>query len=313
MSITGSGPTFALIGVAGYIARRHLEAIRHIGGTLIACHDIADSVGVLDSYFPEAQFFTDAGEFEHFLHQPGNTPDYFVVCTPNDLHGVHAALGVRLGADVVLEKPPTLSSQGLDALIALQASSGRAIHPVLQLRYHEGLRLFRKLMEWRDQARPVTVTVRYVTRRGPWFGVSWKGDGSRSGSILFNIGIHLFDALTWAIGPEPDIMSASADATGDYAAGKLRFGTVTVDWMLSTRGLDLPPDASTGATRFIAVGEDVICDFSDYSRLHSVVYEEIVAGCGHRIEDAREAIRLAERIRAAADGAPLIAARPPSR
>ncbi len=147
MSIPKPVPAFAVIGVAGYIAQRHLAAIRDIGGTLVACHDITDSVGVLDSYFPEARFFTDGGEFEEFLRRPGNAPDYFVVCTPNDLHGVHAALGTRLGADVILEKPPALSNQGLDALIALQASSGRAIHPVLQLRYHEGLRRFRKLME----------------------------------------------------------------------------------------------------------------------------------------------------------------------
>jgi UDP-N-acetyl-2-amino-2-deoxyglucuronate dehydrogenase len=293
------GLTFALIGVAGYIARRHLEAIRDVGGTLTACHDVTDSVGILDSYFPDARFFTDGAEFEDFLSQARNRPDYFVVCTPNDLHAAHAALGLRIGADVILEKPPTLSSQELDALITLQAQSGLAIHPVLQLRYHDGLLRFRKLMEWRDPARPVTVFVRYVTRRGLWFGASWKGDPARSGTIIFNIGIHLFDGLTWAMGTAPEVIQARAQPSGDYADGRLRFGTVTVDWMLSTREDDLP--IGTRAARYISVEGDIICDFSDYSRLHTAVYQEIIAGRGHRIQDAADAVRLAERVREMAD------------
>lgn len=290
-------PKFALIGAAGYIARRHLEAIRDVDGTLIACHDITDSVGILDSYFPDARFFTRSTDFQDFLSQTATRPDYFAVCTPNDLHADHAALGLRIGADVILEKPPALRSQELEALASLQAQSGHRIHPVLQLRYHDGLRRFRKLMEWRDPARPVTVTVRYVTRRGAWFGASWKGDPVRSGTIIFNIGIHLFDGLTWAIGAAPEIAHAHIDPAGDYAEGVLRFDLVTVDWTLSTRESDLPPGTSGGAARYIAVDGDVICDFSDYSRLHTVVYREIIAGRGHRIEDATAAIRLAERLR----------------
>jgi UDP-N-acetyl-2-amino-2-deoxyglucuronate dehydrogenase len=297
MSISVPGPTFALIGVGGYIARRHLAAIRDTGGTLIACHDITDSVGILDSYFPNARFFTDEAQFEDFLSRPGSRPDYFVVCTPNDLHAAHAALGLRIGADVILEKPPALSSQELKALTALQAGSGHAIHPVLQLRYHDGLRRFRKLMEWRGAERPVEVTVRYVTRRGQWFGISWKGDPARSGTIIFNIGIHLFDGLTWAIGSAPEVIRAHADPGGAYAEGGLQFGTVTADWMLSTRENDLPAGTRTGAARYIAVDGDIICDFSDYSRLHTVVYQEIIAGRGHWIEDAADAVRLAERVR----------------
>ena len=291
------GPTFALIGVAGYIARRHLEAIRDVGGTLIACHDISDSVGVLDSFFPKARFFTDCARFEDFLRQRGSNPDYFVVCTPNDLHAAHAALGVRIGADVILEKPPALSSQELEVLTALQARSGHSIHPVLQLRYHDGLLRFRKLMEWRDPARPVAVTARYVTRRGPWFGNSWKGDPARSGTIIFNIGIHLLDGLAWAMASVPEVVRARANSTGDRAEGRFRFGEVTVDWTLSTRDTDLPAGTHASAARYIAVDGDIICDFSDYSRLHTVVYQEILAGRGHRIEDAADAVRLAERIR----------------
>ena len=297
MSSPVTGPTFALIGVAGFIARRHLEAIRDIGGTLVACHDVTDSVGILDSYFPDARFFTDGTEFEAFLSRSGNRPDYFAVCTPNDLHAAHAELGLRIGADVILEKPPALSGQELEALTALQAESGHAIHPVLQLRYHDGLLRFRKLMEWRDPARPVTVTVRYVSRRGQWFGVSWKGDPARSGTIIFNIGIHLLDGLTWAIGAAPEVIRAHVDAAGDYAEGRLQFGLVTVDWTLSTREGDLPTGTRAGAARYIAVEDDVVCDFSDYSRLHTVVYQEIIAGRGHRIEDASGAVALAERVR----------------
>jgi UDP-N-acetyl-2-amino-2-deoxyglucuronate dehydrogenase len=296
----GLSPSFALIGVAGYIARRHLDAIRHAGGTLIACHDITDSVGILDSYFPDARFFTGAVEFEDFLAQPGNTPDYFVVCTPNDLHAAHAALGLRLGADVILEKPPALSSRELEALSALQAGSGHAIHPVLQLRYHDGLHRFRDLMQQRDPARPAMVTVRYVTRRGPWFGVSWKGDPARSGTIIFNIGIHLLDALTWAIGTDAEVTHAWIGPTEERAGGCLQFGAVTVNWELSTCGSDLPPGSRAGASRYIALDGEVVCDFSDYSALHRVLYQEAIAGRGHRIEDAAAAVSLGERIRDAA-------------
>ena len=293
-------PSFALIGVAGYIARRHLDAIRHVGGTVTACHDITDSVGILDNYFPDARFFTSAAEFEAFLAQPGNRPDYFVVCTPNDLHAAHAALGLRLGADVVLEKPPALSTGELEALRALQAESGHVIHPVLQLRYHDGLHRFRDLMQQRDPEWPAMVTVRYVTRRGPWFGVSWKGDPARSGTIILNIGIHLLDALAWAIGPEAEVTRAWIDPAGERAEGSLQFGAVTVNWELSTRRGDLPPGARAGADRYITLDGEVVCDFSDYSALHTVLYQEVIAGRGHRIEDATAAVSLAERIRDAA-------------
>ena len=296
----GNRPAFALIGVAGYIARRHLEAIRDVGGTLTACHDITDSVGILDSYFPDAWFFTSGTAFQDFLSQPGNRPDYLVVCTPNDLHAAHATLGIRLGADVIVEKPPALSVGELESLIALQAASGHAFHPVLQLRYHDGLRQFRDLMARRDPSCPAAVTVRYVTRRGAWFGVSWKGDPTRSGSIIFNIGIHLFDALTWALGPEVEIVYARVAPTGDHADGCLRFGAVTVDWTLSTRASDLPAGRPTQAARYIALDGQPACDFSDYSALHTVLYQEVVAGRGPRIEDATAATRLAEQIRAAA-------------
>jgi UDP-N-acetyl-2-amino-2-deoxyglucuronate dehydrogenase len=295
-----SSPAFALIGVAGYIARRHLEAIRHVGGTLIACHDVTDSVGILDSYFPDARFFTSATEFADFLAHPDNRPDYFVVCTPNDLHAAHAALGLKLGANIILEKPPALSTRDLDALITLQNKTGHVIHPVLQLRYHDGLRRFRDLMRQRDPARPATVTVRYVTRRGPWFGVSWKGDPARSGTIIFNIGIHLLDALTWAISLDAEVTRAWIDPTGERAEGCLQFGAVTVDWTLSTRSGDLPPGTHAGAVRCIALDGEVVCDFSDFSALHTVFYQEVIAGRGPRIEDATAATTLAERIRQAA-------------
>jgi UDP-N-acetyl-2-amino-2-deoxyglucuronate dehydrogenase len=306
----GSSPTFALIGVAGYIARRHLDAIQHVGSSLIACHDITDSVGILDSYFPAARFFTNAAEFEDFLGQSPNRPDYFVVCTPNDLHAAHAALGLRLGADVILEKPPALGTRELAILRTLQAETGHVVHPVLQLRYHDGLHRFREIMRQRDPARPATVTVRYVTRRGPWFGVSWKGDPARSGTIIFNIGIHLLDGLTWAIGPEAEVTRAWIDPTGERAEGRLQFGAVTVDWELSTRSGDLPSGASAGASRHISLDGEVVCDFSDYSALHRVLYQEVIAGRGHRIEDATAAISLAERIRDAATRQELLAATP---
>jgi UDP-N-acetyl-2-amino-2-deoxyglucuronate dehydrogenase len=298
MSTDAAGPTFALAGAAGYIARRHMEAIRDVGGTLTACYDIADSVGILDSYFPGARFFTYGREFEDYLSY--HRPDYLVVCTPNDLHEAHAALGVRLCCDVIVEKPAALSGDGIDGLAALQAQTGRLIHPVLQMRYHGGLLQFRDLMRHRDPRHPARVTVRYVTRRGPWFAASWKGDPRRSGTVVFNVGIHLFDALAWALGPDPDILSASIDPAGDHAEGRLRFARATVDWTLSTRASDLPDGTASHAARQVWVDGEPACDFSGSTGLHVVMYQEITAGRGHRIEDARDDVRLAEQVRRAA-------------
>ena len=298
MTSTAAGPTFALMGAAGYIARRHMEAIRDVGGTLTACHDIADSVGILDTYAPGARFFTYGREFEDHLSY--HRPDYLVVCTPNDLHEAHAALGVRLGCDVILEKPAALSGDGIDALITLQARTRRVVHPVLQMRYHQGLASFHDLMRARDPGGPARVTVRYVTRRGPWFATSWKGDPRRSGTIMLNIGIHLFDALAWALGPAMDIPAASIAATGDYAEGSITFAAAVVDWTLSTRAADLPDGTDTGAARQIWVDGEPVCDFSGGAGLHTAMYREILAGDGHTIEDAADGVRLAERVRRAA-------------
>jgi UDP-N-acetyl-2-amino-2-deoxyglucuronate dehydrogenase len=298
MPDTAAHPTFALMGAAGYIARRHMEAIRDVGGTLTACHDIADSVGILDTYAPGARFFTYGREFEDYLsyHQPG----YLVVCTPNDLHEAHAALGVRLGCDVIVEKPAALTRDGIDALIALQAQTRRLIHPVLQMRYHDGLARFRDLMRARAPRDPARVTVRYVTRRGPWFATSWKGDPRRSGTIVFNIGIHLLDALAWALGPALDVPTASISDGGDYAEGTITFASAVVDWTLSTRAADLPHGTDTGAARQIWVDGELACDFSGGTGLHTVMYREILAGGGHTIEDAADGVHLAEQVRRAA-------------
>jgi UDP-N-acetyl-2-amino-2-deoxyglucuronate dehydrogenase len=295
MSTPASGPTFALIGAAGYAARRHMEAIRDVGGVLVACHDIAGSAGALDSYFPGTPFFAYSREFRNFLTR--NVPDYFVVCTPNDLHEAHASIGIRLGSAVIVEKTPTLRSQGADALSALEARYGHAVYPVLQMRHHDGLHRFKDVMTRRDPARPAVVTVRYVTYRELWSGASRQGDPSRGGSILFNVGIPVFDGLTWALGPGPEVVRAIADPAGGFADGTLRFGAVTVDWTLSAHA-DLPPDA--GTTRRIWVDGQLVCDFSDQPGLHTVMYREIIAGRGHRIGDVRDAVRLAEQISDAA-------------
>ena len=160
-----------------------------------------------------------------------------MVCTPNDLHETHAAMGLRLGADAILEKPPALSSRGMDSLAAMEARTGHQVHPVLQMRYHDGLQRFRDMMARRDPKQPHVVTLRYVTRRGPWFGASWKGDPRRSGSILFNIGIHMFDALTWALGPATGIVRASARHGGKRRRGHhpVRRGHVRLDAVRARR------------------------------------------------------------------------------
>ena len=287
---------FALLGAAGYIAPRHLAAIRAAGGTLVAAHDPHDSVGVLDNYFPQAAFFTEIERFDRHLEKlraRGQGIDYLVVCSPNYLHDAHCRLGLRLGADVICEKPATLHPWNLDALAELEAQSGRRVWCILQSRLHPSYAALSRFGE-----SPTShVRIRYVTPRGPWYRYSWKGDPERSGGVVTNIGVHLFDAVLSAFGDVTGFRVSELGTT--RAAGQLSLKRATVDWELSVRREDLPA-GHEGPLRLFEVDGAPI-DFSGgFEALHDESYRRIVAGEGFGLADARPAIALVSALRDAA-------------
>jgi UDP-N-acetyl-2-amino-2-deoxyglucuronate dehydrogenase len=278
--------TFALTGVAGFVAPRHLQAIKDVGGTLVAALDPNDSVGILDKFDRNTQFFTSPERFERFLMT--HATDWLSVCSPNYVHDAHARLGLHSGANVLCEKPLCLSPWNLDALEETEHKTGRRVYTVLQLRHLPKLQglypLFEKSMH--------KVQLKYVTPRGAWYHQSWKGDTDLSGGLITNIGIHMLDMLLWIFGP-CDKMAVSA-RTSTRVMGTLSLARADVTWLLSIDGVDSPD--GQGFRHLIVDGEPR--EFSDgFAGLHTKVYEETLAGRGHGIADARPAVELAYRLR----------------
>jgi len=293
---------FALIGVAGYIAPRHLKAIKDTGNDLVVAVDPHDSVGIIDSYFPNAAYFTEIERFDRHLEKLRRGPeaahvDYVSICTPNYLHDAHIRLALRVHADAICEKPLVINPWNLDALSELEQEFGRRIRTVLQLRTHPSiLELKESLASHRGDKRDVVLT--YVTRRGKWYGYSWKGSEEKSGGVAMNIGIHFFDMLMWLFGGVVKIDVHLADR--ERMAGRLELERATVRWFLSVNGDDRPrecKESGQAAFRSITVdGEEV--EFSGgFTDLHARVYEQILAGGGYGIEDARPSITLVNDIR----------------
>ncbi len=312
--------TVALLGAAGYIAPRHLAAIRELGWRLVAAHDPHDSVGVLDGYFPEAAFFTEIERFDRHLdklRRDGRGIDYLVVCSPNYLHDAHCRLGLRLGADVICEKPVALNPWNLDALQALEAETGHRIWCILQSRLHPSYQRLQVLAEAAavqhgpqsttaqlrqgippqgrdDGSAAARITINYITPRGPWYRYSWKGDVERSGGVVTNIGIHLFDAVLSTYGT-PTGFSVSEMAI-DRAVGRLTLANATVDWTLSVRRSDLPAGHTGPLRQFTVDGEDI--DFSSgFETLHTESYRAIARGEGYGLGDARASVELVSKLR----------------
>jgi UDP-N-acetyl-2-amino-2-deoxyglucuronate dehydrogenase len=291
-------PTFAMIGAAGFVARRHLEGIRACGGTLVAAHDLHDSVGLLDGYFPATEFFLDVGDFISHLKSRSDGVDYLVICTPSYLHEEHCEIAATIGSAVIVEKPPALSAAGVRRLIDLQTRMARPIYPVLQLRYQDGLVSFRNAA--REASGHQRYECSYLARRGPWYMQSWKGDDVRSGSILYTFGIHLFDVLVWTFGPHRSV-SAEISPDGTKAWGTVEFMNATVEWLLSTRSDDLPADAKTSACRQIWNGGQLLADFSgNYADLHTSLYHAIVQGNAPKIDEALPSTILIDEARSSA-------------
>jgi UDP-N-acetyl-2-amino-2-deoxyglucuronate dehydrogenase len=294
-------PNFALTGAAGYVAPRHLKAIKETGCRLVAAVDPHDSVGILDQSFPDSAFFTEIERFDRHLEKlrrgsPQDMVQFVSVCSPNYLHDAHIRLALRVGADVICEKPLVINPWNLDVLAELEREYQRRIFNVLQLRVHP------KLIALRDRLKRETgvrrqVTLRYVTSRGTWYRYSWKGDESRSGGIATNIGIHFFDMLIWFFG---GVQSSTVRINeGNRMGGELELERADVDWFLSIDRTDLP-DAVQGVQptyRSITVDGEEIEFSGGFVDLHTIVYEDVLAGRGFSLEDARPSIELVHSMR----------------
>lgn len=299
---------FALVGAAGYIAPRHLKAIRDVGGDLVAAMDKSDSVGVLDSFFPGAAFFTEFERFDRYLEKlrresPGRGVDCLSIASPNYLHDAHIRFALRLGASAICEKPVVLNPWNLDALKAIEAESGRRVFTILQMRLHPAVRALKARVESGPADRVYDVELTNVTARGRWYFYSWKGDEEKSGGIATNIGIHFFDVLAWIFGEPVPGGSAVHLKEADRAAGFLELRRARVRWYLSLRAGDIPESgraANARAFRRMKIDGEAV-DFTDgFAELHTRAYEEIVGGRGFGLEDNRRAVEIAHDIRRAA-------------
>jgi len=296
---------FAITGVAGFVAPRHLKAINDTGNRLVAAVDPHDAVGVLDRYSFDVRFFTEIERFDRHLEKLRRSSDddrvhYMSICSPNYLHDAHIRLALRVGAQPICEKPLVINPWNLDALQELERETGLKISTVLQLRVHPTVLAFRERLA-QDPSRRRQVTLTYVTARGRWYDVSWKGSDERSGGVVTNIGIHFFDLLLWLFG---SVQSSHVHVREPKrAAGTLALERADVRWFLSAEASDLPFDATPGARttyRSMTVDGEQL-EFSDgFTDLHTRVYEAALAGRGFGIDDARPSIELTYRIRHAA-------------
>ena len=293
---------FAVTGVAGFVAPRHLNAIIDTGNRIVAAMDPHDAVGILDRYSFDVRFFTEFERFDRHLEKLRRGPeservDYLSVCSPNYLHDAHIRLALRVGAHALCEKPLVINPWNLDALQELEAESGRRVYTVLQLRLHPALIDLRAKLAAAGKHHVVSLT--YVTSRGRWYDVSWKGSVERSGGVAANIGIHFFDLLLWLFGPAQD--SAVNLSEPKRMAGRLELERATVNWLLSTDRADLPATTADGRTTFRSIiVDDQEVEFTEgFTDLHTRVYESVLAGKGFGIDDARPAIELVHQIRRA--------------
>jgi UDP-N-acetyl-2-amino-2-deoxyglucuronate dehydrogenase len=294
---------FAVIGVGGYIAPRHLRAIRDTGNALIAAVDPKDSVGLLDQYSFNVKFFTEIERFDRHLEKLRRGPEenrihYVTVCSPNYLHDAHCRLALRVGADAICEKPLVINPWNFDALEELEAETGRRIYTILQLRVHPALIKLREELQQAGGMHDVELT--YITSRGPWYQVSWKGQQDKSGGVATNIGVHFFDLLIWLFGSAQGVKVYHTDES--RMSGFIELEHARVRWFLSVDKNDLPASAKAGGKttyRSITVDGKAV-EFSEgFTDLHTRVYEETLAGHGFGIKDARPSIELTHAIRTA--------------
>ena len=292
---------FALIGAAGYIATRHMKAIKDTGNNLSVALDKFDSVGIIDSYFPEANFFTESERFDRHLDKMRGSEsaiDYVSICSPNYLHDAHIRLALRNGSDVICEKPLVLNPWNIDALAEVEKRTGKRINNILQLRLHPSIIALKEKVENGPKDKIYDIDLSYLTSRGKWYFISWKGDNSKSGGIATNIGIHFFDMLTWIFGSVKQNVCHVSDE--DKAAGFLELERARVRWFLSVN-YDLIPDhiKATGQRTYRSItveGEEI--EFSGgFTDLHTKSYEAVLEDNGFGLMEAKTSIDIVHDIR----------------
>ncbi|MDX9727091.1 MAG: Gfo/Idh/MocA family oxidoreductase [Bacteroidales bacterium] len=292
---------FGLIGVAGYIAVRHLRAIKDTGNNLLASLDKFDCVGLLDSYFPGSDFFVEFERFDrHFdkLKRTGTKIDYVSICSPNYLHDSHIRFALRHHADAICEKPIVLNPWNVDALQEIENETGHRIYTILQLRLHPKIVELREKIKKGPKDKIYDIDLSYITSRGNWYYISWKGDIQKSGGVATNIGIHFFDMLSWIFGDTERIIVHVSQP--NKAAGYLELENARVRWFLSIDHNDLPEEAKKSGKRMFrsitVEGEEI--EFSEgFGDLHTVSYREILDGKGFGLSDARQSVITAFTIR----------------
>ena len=293
---------FALIGAAGYIAPRHMKAIKDTGNNLLAAMDPSDSVGIMDSYFPESYFFTEFERFDRHIeklkYDDGIKLDYVSICSPNYLHDAHMRFALRSGADAICEKPLVLNPWNIDKLQKVEENTGKKIYNILQLRVHPSIIALREKILAENKNTKYEVELTYLTSRGNWYNTSWKGDESKSGGVATNIGVHFFDMLSWLFGTVQNVNVEKKER--NTAGGYLEFENARVKWFLSTDANYLPEEIKQrGQTTYRSItidGEEL--EFSGgFTDLHTLVYKDILDGKGYGLNEARTAIEIVHQIR----------------
>ena len=295
------GYNFALIGAAGYIAPRHMRAIKDTGNHLVAALDRFDSVGIIDSFFPESAFFTETERFDRHLdklrRKGENKIDYVSICSPNYLHDAHIRLALRNQAHAICEKPLVLNPWNVDALAEIEKESGKSIYNILQLRKHPSIIKLKEQVDKGPSGKIYDLDLTYITSRGRWYFISWKGDPQKSGGVATNIGVHFFDMLSWIFGDvKENIVHVS---TQDTAAGFLMLEKARIRWYLSLRKETIPAQTGSDLTTFRSItmeGEEI--EFSGgFTDLHTESYTDILDGNGYGIYEARKSIEIVHQIR----------------
>jgi UDP-N-acetyl-2-amino-2-deoxyglucuronate dehydrogenase len=294
---------FALIGAAGYIAPRHLQAIKDTGNVLIAALDRSDSVGILDRFFPDSAFFTEFERFDRHVEKLRRQEEdkrvhYVSIASPNYLHDAHIRFALRIGANAICEKPLVLNPWNADALQELEKETGKRVYTVLQLRLHPAIIALKEKIAKKKSTKKYDIELTYITSRGRWYEVSWKGDVAKSGGVTTNIGIHFFDVLLWIFGPlQKQVVHIASEKK---MSGFFELEQARVKWFLSLDRSDLPPEAlqsSKTIHRSLTLNGEKF-EFSEgFADLHTEVYRGVLAGQGFGIGDARPSIELAHKIR----------------
>ncbi len=293
---------FALIGAAGFIAPRHMKAIKETGNVLVAALDKNDSVGIIDNFFPEADFFIEPERFDRHLDKlrrlPGKKVDYVSICSPNFLHDAHIRLSIRNDANAICEKPVVLNPWNVSSLAELEKETGKNIYTILQLRHHESIVNLKRAVDQHRTEKKYDIDLTYITGRGNWYHFSWKGDTAKSGGIATNIGIHFFDMLVWIFG---ELQSCEVHLSDHQrTAGIMELEHARVRWFLSVNADDVPSDLKKSGKRTyrsITIQNEEI-EFSDgFTDLHTISYREILAGQGFRVSEAMKSVVVAHEIR----------------